>query len=60
MNENVLSDALQSLVDHSIVQASGEKLIVSASAWQYLNKHFVNATPVPVKPTYEIEVDFNE
>lgn len=60
MNKNVLSDALQSLVDHSIVQASGEKLIVSASAWQYLNKHFVNAVPEPIKPTYEIEVDFDE
>lgn len=60
MNKNVLADALQSLVDHSIVQANGEKLIVSASAWQYLNKHFVNAAPVPTPPAYEVEVDFGE
>jgi hypothetical protein len=58
MNKNVLSDALQSLVDHGIARSSGEKLLVSANAWKYLNKHFANAVPEPVPPAYEIEVDF--
>lgn len=60
MNENVLAKALQSLVDHGITQASGEKLIVNAGAWEFLNKRFTNAVPEPIKPTYEIEVDFND
>lgn len=58
MNENVLAKALQSLVDHGITQASGEKLIVNAGAWEFLNKHFTNAVPTP--PSYIVEVDFGE
>lgn len=57
MDKDVLTKALQSLVDHGIARSCGDKLVVSPYAFKHLSKLFMGDTPVPIKPTYEIEVD---
>jgi hypothetical protein len=58
LNNETMKQLLETMVQNGVARAHGEKFLLSASAWKYLNG--VTKDPVPTPPTYEIEVNFDE
>lgn len=58
INDETMKQLLDTIVQNGVARAHGEKFLLSASAWKYLNG--ITKDPVPISPTYEVEVNFDE
>ncbi len=58
LNNETMKQLLDAMVQNGVARAHGEKFLLSASVWEYLNG--IIKDPVPIPPTYEVEVNFDE
>lgn len=58
LDSKSMSHLLDAMVLNGVARAHGEKFLLSESAWKYLNG--ITKDPVPIPPTYEVEVNFDE